>query len=75
MTSPKVLKTSIAFACVLLIPFSGWSQDEELARKELKKRNIPFGVNAFVERARGGDNAAVQLFLLAGMNPDRKSVV
>jgi hypothetical protein len=45
---------------------------EKKARQELEKLGIPYNSEEFINRARQGDAAAVDLFLAAGMNPDVK---
>ena len=48
------------------------NNQEENARQELEKLGIPYNSEEFINRARRGDAAAVDLFLAAGMNPDVK---
>lgn len=43
------------------------------AKNELKKRNIPFTQDAFIQSVLQGDTAVVKLFLSAGMNPNLRN--
>src|SRR3989338_7207183 len=70
MTSAKLLKSSVVFVIVQLIPISTWGLTQEQALKELEKQNIRFNRNGFVESAARGDMATVELFLSAGMKPN-----
>ena len=70
MTSSKLLKSSVVFIIVQLIPISTWGLTQEQALKELEKQNIRFNRNGFVESAARGDMATVELFLAAGMKPN-----
>ena len=53
-----------------LIPAYGG--DPKSALDELKKLDIPFGADTFLDRTKLGDTVAVELFLKAGMDPDTK---
>ena len=62
---------SIVILLALLIPFtaSAASLDKITALKELEELNIPFTPEDFLDRVTERDVVAVQLFLMAGMDP------
>jgi len=45
---------------------------QQTAREELEQRGLAYEAATFVDLAKGGDTAAVKLFLSAGMNPEAK---
>lgn len=53
---------------VVSTPIAG--PDQLAAREGLARKNIPFNEAAFARAVDGGDTAAVDLFLAAGMSPD-----
>jgi len=56
-------------ALLLLLP--GCQQTPEQARKELAELGVEFSPSVFHESAENGDVVVVELFLTAGMNPDK----
>ncbi|MEK6303816.1 MAG: ankyrin repeat domain-containing protein [Acidobacteriota bacterium] len=68
------------FACWLavIVSFHGCSRfeiprDPEAAQVELKKLGLNYDTRTFLESARSGNTRVVELFLIAGMDPDAKS--
>src|SRR5436190_13843470 len=51
---------------------SSVSGAQELARKELEGKGIPYTKEAFLERVKSGDTNSVNLFLTAGMDANTK---
>jgi ankyrin repeat protein len=57
---------------VFLAPFPSYAGDRESALNELKKMNIPFDADTFLDRIKQGDTGSVDLLLRAGMDPDTR---
>jgi len=60
----------VALVLVLSVSSRAFPQSPEEAQKELQRLNIPYTSEEFIRRARQGDEAAVDLFLDAGIDPD-----
>jgi serine/threonine-protein phosphatase 6 regulatory ankyrin repeat subunit B len=56
---------------VLVVPLVGFSQQN--ARTELRKRDIAFDTNTFVEYAARGTRAVVELFIAAGIDVNARN--
>lgn len=56
----------------LLIPLISSGQSPVEARQELERLNIPYSEEEFIARAREVDTGVVELFLVAGMDPNTK---
>jgi len=65
-------KVAAVVFLALLIPVTASGQNPEAASKKLENRNIPWGADEFIDRARQGDTGVVELFLAAGMDPNVK---
>lgn len=66
----KCILLAVLILLNLFISVAAFGQAPEEARKELEKKEIPWSDNEFLARARTGDGKVLELFLLAGMNPD-----
>ncbi|HAG50449.1 MAG TPA: hypothetical protein DHU69_05105 [Deltaproteobacteria bacterium] len=60
----------LLFLFPLLISLSACGKSPEKARKELDRMNIAYNSNTFVEYAQKGDITIIDLFLIAGMDPN-----
>ena len=60
------------FVVVFLCPFPSYAGDREAALSELKKMNIPFDADTYLDRIKQGDTGAAELLLKAGMDPDTR---
>jgi ankyrin repeat protein len=57
---------------IFLSPYSAVGGDRKPALDELKKLDIPFDADTFLDRIKQGDTGAVELLLKAGMDPNTK---
>ena len=66
-----MLRTAVvALVLILSVSARAFAQSPEEAQRELQRLSISYTSEEFITRARQGDEAAVDLFLDAGMNPD-----
>jgi ankyrin repeat protein len=68
----RALFGSMFLVATFLSPFSAYGGNRESARDELKKMDIPFDADTFLDRIKQGDTGSVDLLLKAGMSPDTK---
>ena len=66
-------KALVILLVLFLLVVFGCESRQERARNELKKLNIKFTADSFVQSAKNSDIVAVENFLDAGMNPDIKN--
>lgn len=66
-------KALVILLILFLVVIVGCESRQERARNELKKLNIKFTADSFVQSAKNSDIVAVKNFLDAGMNPDIKN--
>lgn len=59
-----------ALFLTLPTPLPALGETPVSAREELKKRNIAYTAEEFVQRAIHGDNETIELFLRSGMDPN-----
>ena len=62
---------TIVLLLVCMAVAYGCQKSPEDARKELGALGVPYTHEAFVQAAQNNDKLAMELFLAAGMNPNR----